>query len=62
VFAQKYLTKTGHIWFFSNSPMEKIEAHNKQVNCAVDFSNGDFIFKVLMKSFEFEKALMQEHF
>jgi polyisoprenoid-binding protein YceI len=42
--------------------MEKIEAINNQVNSALDVSTGDFVFKVLIKSFEFEKALMQEHF
>jgi polyisoprenoid-binding protein YceI len=60
--AQKYITKTGFIRFFSQASLEKIEANNKQVNCALDITTGDFIFKVLMKSFEFEKALMQEHF
>lgn len=62
VFAQRYLTKTGKISFFSRSPLENIEAHNSQVNSALDSKTGDFVFKVLMKSFEFEKALMQEHF
>jgi len=60
--AQKYMTKNGHIKFYSETPMETIEAHNKQVNCALDSETGDFVFKILMKSFEFEKALMQEHF
>jgi polyisoprenoid-binding protein YceI len=60
--AQKFLTKTGNIRFFSDAPLEKIEAGNRQVNAALDIATGDFIFKVLMKSFEFEKALMQEHF
>ena len=60
--AQKYITKTGFIRFFSQASLEKIEANNKQVNSALDITTGDFIFKVLMKSFEFEKALMQEHF
>jgi polyisoprenoid-binding protein YceI len=60
--AQKFITKTGHIKFFSASPMENIEAHNHQVNAALNVATGDFVFKVLMKSFEFEKALMQEHF
>lgn len=60
--AQKFLTKTGTIQFYSETPMEKIEAVNKQVNAALDYSTGDFIFRVLMKSFEFPKALMQEHF
>lgn len=62
VFAQKFVTKSGHIRFYSETPMETIEADNKQVNSAYDHENGAFVFKVLMKSFEFEKALMQEHF
>lgn len=60
--AQKFITKTGHIKFYSDAPLEKIEAHNRQVNSALDIATGGFAFKVLMKSFEFEKALMQEHF
>jgi polyisoprenoid-binding protein YceI len=61
-FSQKYITKTGSISFFSSTPVENIEAHNKQVNSALDASTGDLVFKAVMKSFEFEKALMQEHF
>ena len=60
--AQKYVTKNGHIKFYSETPVENIEAHNNQVNSALDISNGNFIFKVLIKSFEFKKAMMQEHF
>jgi polyisoprenoid-binding protein YceI len=60
--AQKYITKNGHIYFHSEAPLETIEAHNKQVNAAIDASTGDFVFKVLMNAFVFEKALMQEHF
>jgi len=60
--AQKFMTKNGNISFFSTMPMENIEAHNKQVNAAIDSKTGDFVVKVLIKSFEFEKALMQEHF
>jgi polyisoprenoid-binding protein YceI len=60
--AQKYMTKTGSIRFYSHTPMEDIEATNKQVNSALDITSGEFIFKLLMKGFEFEKALMQEHF
>jgi polyisoprenoid-binding protein YceI len=61
-FAQKNITKNGRIRFYSETPMEKIEAINTQVNSALDVSTGDFVFKVLIKSFEFERALMQEHF
>ena len=60
--AQKYITKNGYIKFYSETPIETIEAHNRQVNSALDRETGDFVFKVLMRSFEFEKALMQEHF
>jgi polyisoprenoid-binding protein YceI len=58
----KYISKNGKISFFSDAPMEKIEAKNSQVNVAVDTETGDIAFKVLVKSFVFEKALMQEHF
>ena len=60
--AQKYITKNGYIKFYSETPIETIEAHNRQVNSALDRETGDFVFRVLMRSFEFEKALMQEHF
>lgn len=60
--AQNYVTKTGSIRFFSDGKIEKIEAANRQVNAALNSVTGDFVFKVLMKSFQFEKALMQEHF
>lgn len=56
------MTKTGYIRFFSTTPIEDIEAHNRQVNAALDAQTGDIVFRVLMKSFQFEKALMQEHF
>jgi hypothetical protein len=59
---QKYLTKTGYIKFYSDAPVEKIQAINRQVAAALNTATGDFQFKVLMKSFVFEKALMQEHF
>jgi hypothetical protein len=60
--AQKFMTKGGTIKFSSDTPMEKIEGINRQVNSALDFSTGNFVFKVLIHGFEFEKALMQEHF
>jgi hypothetical protein len=59
---QKYFTKTGHISFFSKTSIENIEAHNQQASCLINFSNGDLQFQALMKGFQFEKALMQEHF
>ncbi|NJO25893.1 MAG: YceI family protein [Bacteroidia bacterium] len=63
-FGQKYFTKNGKINFdatSSGSP-EKIEAVNKTVTCVMDIKTGNIQFSVLMKGFEFERALMQEHF
>ena len=61
-FGQKYLTRNGYIKFYSEAPIENIEAVNNEVNSALDIKTGDFVFKVNMKKFEFEKSLMQEHF
>jgi len=60
--AQKYFTRSGQISFFSSTSMEDIEAHNKTVTAIFDSQSGAIQFSVTMKSFQFEKALMQEHF
>lgn len=61
-YAQVYGTRTAHINFFSSTKMEDIEADNRSVNCVLKANTGDLQFSALIKSFEFEKALMQEHF
>ena len=58
----KYLTKNGAINFYSKAPMEDITADNNQVLSIIDASKGKMAISILMKSFMFEKALMQEHF
>jgi polyisoprenoid-binding protein YceI len=60
--AQKYMTKNGYIGFFSSTPIEDIKADNNQVASVIDISTGEIVFQVLIKSFHFEKALMEEHF
>ena len=62
VTAQKQISKNGHVWFFSHTPVEDIEAHNRQVVSILDTETGDISFNMLIKSFEFKAALMQEHF
>ncbi len=59
---QKYLTQTGSIRFFSEAPLENIESINNQVSSVIDIETGAVAFSLLMKAFNFEKALMQEHF
>src|SRR5688572_4970867 len=58
----KYFTKEGRAQFVSKAPLEEIEAVNKKVTSVLDASTGQLEFSVLMKAFEFQKALMQEHF
>jgi polyisoprenoid-binding protein YceI len=60
--AQKYMTKNGYIGLFSSTPVENIKADNNQVASVIDISTGEVVFQVLIKSFKFEKALMEEHF
>lgn len=59
---EKLFTKSGKIVFHSKASLENIEAQNKSVTCVLDSKTGTLQFAVLMKAFEFEKALMQEHF
>jgi polyisoprenoid-binding protein YceI len=58
----RYFTRSGKIEFTSKAPLEDIEAKNKTVTAVLDTKSGAFQFSVQMKSFEFAKALMQQHF
>ncbi|HMU09893.1 MAG TPA: YceI family protein [Ferruginibacter sp.] len=60
--AQKYYTKNGSISFFSKTSLENIKADNNQVLSVLNAQSGEIQFSVLIKSFHFEKALMEEHF
>ncbi|MEO5581216.1 MAG: YceI family protein [Saprospiraceae bacterium] len=62
IHAQKYFTKTGTVRFVSTSTLEKIEAETKTANCVLDIKTGAMEMAILIKSFNFDKALMQEHF
>lgn len=60
--AQNYITKNGKISFFSKTDIENIDAVNNQAVSVLNTENGELAFSVLMNSFLFKKALMQEHF
>jgi polyisoprenoid-binding protein YceI len=57
-----FFTRNGHIDFYSSAPMENIKADNNKVTSIIDVTTGDIEFSVLSMAFQFEKALMQEHF
>lgn len=61
-FGQKYFSKTGKIIFTSQAPLEKIEAQNSSASSAIDVATGTMDWAVLIQGFQFQKALMQEHF
>lgn len=60
----RYFTKTGKIYFDATSPgsPESITAVHRSVIAVIDTKTGDLQFSLLVKGFEFQRALMQEHF
>jgi polyisoprenoid-binding protein YceI len=63
VFSQKrYFTKSGQINFTAGTGAEDIDGINKATTSVFDAGTGQIEFAVLIKGFEFKRALMQEHF
>ena len=60
--AQRYFAKNAYIKFHSDSPMEKIEAVNNTGSTVFDLTSGRVEFAALINAFQFDRALMQEHF
>ncbi len=60
--AQKYYTRDGKVVFESDAPIENIEAVNNKAICVWDTESGAIEMAILIKSFKFQKALMEEHF
>jgi hypothetical protein len=58
----KYFDKNCDVSFYSHTPVEDIEAKNSSAISILDIQSGTLEFAVLIKAFEFPKALMQEHF
>lgn len=58
----KLISKDTHISFFSHTAVEDITANNYKVVSTIEPTTGAIVFSVPMQSFEFEKALMQEHY
>ena len=61
-FAQKFKSTASNVHFYSDAPVEDIEATNLDAQSALDLSTGEIVFSIPIKSFTFEKSLMQEHF
>ncbi|CAN5873506.1 hypothetical protein BH11BAC4_BH11BAC4_05930 [soil metagenome] len=62
-FAQKrYFTKTGTVSFRAGTAVEDIDGINKSTTSVFDATSGQMEFALLVKGFEFNSALMMEHF
>ena len=62
IFAQQYLSKEGDVSFFSEAPIENIEAVNNKATGVIDLRTGGFAFQIMIEDFVFPNSLMQEHF
>lgn len=62
IHAQFYQATNFKIGFFSTAPVEDIKADSEKAIVVFSKENGEISIKVPMRSFQFEKALMQEHF
>lgn len=60
--AQIVISKNAKLSFFSEAPIENIKAESNTGVSALNLSTETIYFKVPMRSFEFKKSLMQEHF
>ncbi|AVR43943.1 YceI family protein [Christiangramia fulva] len=59
---QFYQTTSLKINFFSSAPVEDIDANSSEGIMVLNLENGATSIKVPLRSFQFKKALMQEHF
>lgn len=57
-----FMTRHGQVSFFSKTTLENIDAVNNEVASALNIQTGELGFAVLVKSFHFERALMEQHF
>lgn len=59
---KRYFTKNGLVSFSAGTALEDIEAVNKAASSVFDAGTGQIEYAVLIKGFEFRRALMQDHF
>lgn len=57
-----YSSKNLSVNFYSSTPVEDIEAITKNGTGVFDEKKKEFVFLIKIRSFTFDKSLMQEHF
>jgi DNA-directed RNA polymerase beta' subunit len=58
----KWISKDGYIHFFSDAPMEDIEASTKSAVSILNTEANSLLAQMKISTFQFENKLMQEHF
>jgi len=57
-----FSTASGEVSFFSETPLENIEAVNKKTGCIINATSGALAVQMRITDFNFPNKLMQEHF
>jgi hypothetical protein len=60
--AQKFITDKGKVIFFSDAVIEDIEASCNIVGSMFNITNGEVVYILKIRDFDFQKSLMREHF
>ena len=59
-FGQRFKSASSYVKFYSDAPMEDIEAINESASSLIDISNFNVAAVIPIKSFDFEKELMEK--
>ena len=57
-----YITNKGNVTFFSEAPLEDIQAENAKTAAIIDADKNEIAVQMKITDFEFPNKLMQEHF
>jgi polyisoprenoid-binding protein YceI len=57
-----YKSNNGKVSFFSEAPLENIQASSASVSSVLKPATGEVAFTIPIRTFKFEKSLMEEHF
>lgn len=60
--AQIFKSTSTDVYFFSETPLENIEARNVLSASMINLKDKQLVFQIPIKGFKFEKDLMEEHF
>ena len=60
--AQPLIDRAGKASFYSEAPLEDIEAVNETLLGAIDLDKGTLAVSMSIKGFHFDNSLMEEHF